>query len=132
MISGHQLVIEARLVVRVHIDARIAGVENAPKFKDGVISGVPGNFMTIIQSKLGSFLPSLAQIIGLQIDPHSYSYSAIRLNQAQGEPTLRTPFDYHRDPKIAPGGVLNWHVDHFSYYLGGDHANYLICYLPVQ
>ena len=110
----------------------LSWLENAPKFKDGVIGGVPGDFMTVIQSKLGSFLPSLAQNIGLQIDPHSYSYSAIRLNQAQGEPTLRAPFDYHRDPKIAPGGVLNWHVDHFSYYLGGDHANYLICYLPVQ
>jgi len=108
-------------------------LESAPKFKDGVIGGIPAHFMGAIQSKIASLIPSLAHIIGIQIDAHSYRYSAIRINQAQGVAhQLRVPFDYHRDPKIAPGGMLNWHLDHFSYYLGGDHANYLICYLPIQ
>jgi hypothetical protein len=107
-------------------------LESAPKFKDSVVRGIPANFMGKIQLKITNLIPDLAQTIGIQIDAALYNYSAIRLNQSQDEPTLRIPFDYYRDPKIAPGGVLNWHVDHFSYYLGGDHVNYLICYLPVK
>jgi hypothetical protein len=30
-----------------------------------------------------------------------------------------------------PGGVLNWHLDHYSYFLYQDHTNWLICYLPI-
>lgn len=107
-------------------------LERSRKFKDGVVGGIPTSFMGKIQSKIANLVPDLAQNIGIQIDAALYNYSAIRLNRSQGEPQLRLPFHYHLDPKIAPGGVLNWHVDHFSYYLGGDHANYLICYLPVK
>ncbi|MBU3633156.1 hypothetical protein [Polynucleobacter sp. AP-Feld-500C-C5] len=107
-------------------------LEGAPKFKDGVVGSIPTNFMGKIQSKIANLIPGLAQNIGIEIDADIYIYSAIRLNRSQGEPALRLPFHYHLDPKIAPGGVLNWHLDHFSYYLGGDHTNYLICYLPVQ
>jgi len=74
----------------------------------------------------------LSYHLGIQIDPNYYGFSAIRVNKTQGKPTLRQPFNYHLDPKISPGGVLNWHIDHFSYYLERDHTNYLICYSPIQ
>ena len=104
----------------------------AQKFKDGVIQDIPDHFIAPAKAKIAQLIPALAKSIGIQIHPTSNAYSAIRLNKAAGEPVLRTPFDIHRDPKISPGGVLNWHLDHYSYYLGGDHTNYFICYLPVK
>ncbi|MCW1777224.1 hypothetical protein NB693_23085 [Pantoea ananatis] len=61
-----------------------------------------------------------------------FGYCAIRIRESHAAPSLRLPFDQHRDPKTAPGGALNWHLDHFSYFLHGDHRNYLICYMPVR
>lgn len=107
-------------------------LREAQKFKDGVIQGIPERFIAPAKGKIAGLIPPLAKAIGINIHPTSNAYSAIRLNQAQGDPTLRTPFDINRDPKISPGGVLNWHLDHYSYYLGGDHTNYFICYLPVK
>lgn len=107
-------------------------LSEAEKFKDGVIQDIPERFIASAKVKIAEVIPSLAKEIGINIHPTRNAYSAIRLNQAQGEATLRIPFDINRDPKISPGGVLNWHLDHYSYYLGGDHTNYLICYLPVK
>ena len=111
--------------------ALIAYLESAQKFHDGVINEIPGPEMAGVQGKIRGLIPDVARALGLEIDPDAYGYSAIRIQRAEGPPTLRTPFDVHRDPKIAPGGVLNWHLDHFSYYLHRDHANWLICYMPV-
>jgi hypothetical protein len=107
-------------------------LSEAQKFKDGVIQDIPEKFIAPAKAKIAQLIPELAKSIGIQIHPTSNAYSAIRLNRAEGEPILRLPFDVHRDPKISPGGVLNWHLDHYSYYLGGDHKNYFICYLPVK
>ena len=30
------------------------------------------------------------------------------------------------------GGVLNWHIDHYTLYFNKDHKNYLICYMPIS
>ena len=87
--------------------------------------------MASIQKKIGALIPGVAQELGLAISPDLYGYCAIRIRRTEDPPTLRIPFNVHQDPKIAPGGVLNWHLDHFSYYLHRDHINWLICYMPV-
>lgn len=110
----------------------IKWLNEAEKFNDGVIQDIPHHLIAPVQIKIAELVPQLANALGINIHPTRNAYSAIRLSQAQGEATLRTPFDINRDPKISPGGVLNWHLDHYSYYLGGDHTNYFICYLPVK
>jgi len=104
---------------------------NAEKFHDGVIGDIPAQSMLPIRSRIENLLPAIAKMMGLSIDPDRFDYCAIRVKESHDTPTLRTPFDKNRDPKTAPGGALNWHLDHFSYYLFGDHTNWLICYLPV-
>ena len=111
--------------------AFIAHLEAANKFFDGVINDIPGPEMASIQKKIGALIPDVAQELGLTINPDLYGYCAIRIQRTEDPPTLRKPFDVHQDPKIAPGGVLNWHLDHFSYYVHRDHTNWLICYIPV-
>jgi hypothetical protein len=110
----------------------LAFLAGAPKFADGVINGIANEQMSSIRRKIEGFLPDIANALGLSICKDRFNYCAIRIQQAHGAPILRKPFDLHRDPKVAPGGVLNWHLDHFSYYLYGDHRNWLICYMPVM
>ncbi|MCP1374082.1 hypothetical protein [Dyella lutea] len=103
----------------------------APKFADGVINGIADEQMSGIRRKIETLIPEIGGMLGLSMCQDRFNYCAIRIREAHGEPVLRTPFNPHRDPKVAPGGVLNWHLDHFSYYLYGDHRNWLICYMPV-
>lgn len=103
----------------------------APKFADGVINGIPDEKMSGIRARIEALIPEIAVLAGLSISVDRFNYCAIRIQEAHGPAVVRKPFDVHRDPKIAPGGVLNWHLDHFSYYLYGDHHNWLICYMPV-
>ena len=107
-------------------------LESAKKFKDGVISDLPELYIESIKKKISKLIPEIADQLGISVHTDRFAYSAIRIQKSEGGPELRLPFDLHRDPKIHPGGVLNWHVDHFSYYLLGDHKNYLICYMPVK
>ncbi len=110
----------------------LAWLKTAHKFTDGVINDIPPALMQSIQKRIQAVLPEIAQEAQLAINRDRYSYCAIRLQQAKGNPPqLRQPFDLHRDPKISEGGVLNWHLDHFSYYLYEDHTNWLICYIPI-
>lgn len=104
---------------------------SAPKFADGVINDIPGEMMSGVRKRIESLVPAVANLMQLSISRNVFQYCAIRIQQSSGEPVLRKPFSLHRDPKIAPGGALNWHLDHFSYYLHGDHKNWLICYMPV-
>lgn len=106
-------------------------LESANKFFDGVINEVPGPEMARIQKKVVALVPEVARKLGLVINSELFGYCAIRIQRTEDPPTLRKPFNVHQDPKIAPGGVLNWHLDHFSYYLHRDHTNWLICYMPV-
>ena len=103
----------------------------APKFADGVINGIPDGKMSGIRQKIKALIPDVASMAGLSICSDRFKYCAIRIQEAHGPAVVRRPFDMHRDPKVAPGGALNWHLDHFSYYLYGDHRNWLICYMPV-
>lgn len=110
----------------------LAFLTNAAKFSDGVINDIPNAEMLSIRRKIESLVPVVAAQLGLSVSHDRFKYCAIRINEAHNPPVLRRPFDMHRDPKVAPGGVLNWHLDHFSYFLYGDHENWLICYMPVM
>jgi hypothetical protein len=110
----------------------LAFLAEAPKFADGVINGIPEACMAGIRAKIEKLVPELGGLLGLSIHNDRFKYCSIRIKEAHGAAVVRTPFDVHRDPKVAPGGVLNWHLDHFSYYLHEDHRNWLICYMPVM
>jgi hypothetical protein len=103
----------------------------APKFADGVINAIPDDLMAAVRGKIEALIPEVAARMGLSICKDQFNYCAIRIHEAHGPAVARLPFNVHRDPKVAPGGVLNWHLDHFSYYLHRDHVNWLICYMPV-
>lgn len=103
----------------------------ADKFSDGVITSIPQPYMAAVTQLIKSILPDLAKALDLQIATNRFGYCAIRINKSNEEPQLKKPFNYHQDPKVAPGGVLNWHIDHYSYYLHQDHTNWLICYIPI-
>ena len=108
-----------------------AFILNADKFSDGVINSIPQPYMAAVTQRINSTLPDLAKALDLQIATNRFSYCAIRIDKSTEEPQLKKPFNYHQDPKVAPGGVLNWHIDHYSYYLNKDHTNWLICYIPI-
>jgi hypothetical protein len=91
----------------------------------------PAEGMLHLKARIESTIPEVADLMGLSIARDRFGYCAIRIKESHGAPTLRMPFDKNRDPKIAPGGALNWHLDHFSYFLHEDHKNFLICYVPV-
>lgn len=106
-------------------------LKTADQFVDGVISDIPSQYMTQIQKRISEFVPDIANDLNLSVSNTNFGYSAIRVTKSNSEPILRKPFNLHQDPKVSPGGVLNWHLDHFSYYLHGDHTNWLICYMPI-
>ncbi len=112
-------------------DGLLRFLEGAEKFHDGVIGDLPAADMQRIQARIAATVPAVAAAMGLAIAADRFGYCAIRIRESHAAPSLRLPFDQHRDPKTAPGGALNWHLDHFSYFLHGDHRNYLICYMPV-
>lgn len=112
-------------------DSLLTQLAAAQKFHDGVIMDFPAEGMRHLKARIESTIPKVADLMGLSIAKDRFGYCAIRINESHGAPTLRKPFDKNRDPKIAPGGALNWHLDHFSYFLHEDHKNFLICYVPV-
>jgi hypothetical protein len=103
----------------------------APNFSDGVITSIPDRHFESIRQRIQAVIPSLVSSLELDIATDRFSYCAIRVQNAVSTPLLRRPFNFHQDPKVAPGGVLNWHLDHYSYYLNRDHTNWLICYVPI-
>jgi hypothetical protein len=132
-LSTHGFAIIPNFVTSSDVSADfINWLSTAKKFNDGVVTDIPDEFMVDIKRKIQGNLPQIAEQIGASINPARNSYCAIRLKKVENEKvTLRQPFDIHRDPKTSEGGVLNWHLDHFSYYLYQDHTNWLICYIPV-
>jgi hypothetical protein len=70
--------------------------------------------MAGIQKKIEAFIPEIASLAGLHISEDSFNYCAIRIAEANTQRIVRKPFDINRDPNVASGGVLNWHLDHFS------------------
>ena len=105
---------------------------SAEKFDDGVIVNIPIHEMQSITERTKSLILNIATQLNISIDRDRFAYSAIRVNESHESPQLIHPFDVHRDPKHLAGGALNWHLDHFSYFLYKDHVNWLICYFPIS
>ena len=101
------------------------------KFVDGVIHGIDSIYYKKINTKMKKIAKRL-QNQNLDISDKKFCYASIRISeQKKNKPILIKPFNIYKDPKILPGGILNWHIDHFTYYFHGDHKNYLICYMPI-
>jgi hypothetical protein len=106
-------------------------LERANNFSDGVIKSIPDKQISSVRQRIKGVIPDLAKGLGLRVALNRFAYCAVRIDESSSAPVLKKPFNLHQDPKVAPGGVLNWHLDHYSYYLHRDHANWLICYLPT-
>ena len=101
------------------------------KFVDGVIHGIDNKFYSKINEKI-SQLASGIQCKNIEISNKKFCYFSIKIKKSKNKkPKLLKPFNVFKDPKVLPGGVLNWHIDHYTYYFHKDHKNYLICYLPI-
>jgi len=101
------------------------------KFVDGVIHGIDNKFYNKINEKI-SLLASNLKNKNLDISNKKFCYFSIRIKKSKDKkPKLIKPFNIFKDPKVLPGGILNWHIDHYTYYFHKDHKNYLICYLPI-
>jgi len=101
------------------------------KFVDGVIHGLDTKFYVNINEKIKKISQSLCNK-DLNISNNKFCYASIRIKKTtNSKTTLIKPFNIFKDPKVSPGGVLNWHIDHFTYYFHHDHKNYLICYMPI-
>ncbi len=101
------------------------------KFVDGVIHGIDNKYYTKINEKI-SQLASGIQSKNIQISNKKFCYFSIKIKKSKDKkPKLLKPFNVFKDPKVLPGGILNWHIDHYTYYFHKDHKNYLICYLPI-
>ncbi len=101
------------------------------KFVDGVIHGIDDQYYAKINQKIKEISKKLKNR-NLDISTSKFCYACIRIKkQKSKKPKLVKPFNIYKDPKILPGGVLNWHIDHYTYYFHNDHKNYLICYMPI-
>jgi hypothetical protein len=101
------------------------------KFVDGVIHGLDTKFYINIDKKIKKISQGLNNK-DLNISSNKFCYASIRIKKTTNpKAKLIKPFNIYKDPKVSPGGVLNWHIDHFTYYFHKDHKNYLICYMPI-
>lgn len=106
-------------------------LEKKEKFVDGVIHGIDKKFYLNINKKIKELSKKLNNK-NLNISDKKFSYASIKIKKTHSKKSkLIKPFNIYKDPKISPGGVLNWHIDHFTYYFHNDHKNYLICYMPI-
>ena len=98
---------------------------------DGVVHGIDNKFYDKINSKISELASHLVND-SLEISKKNFCYFSIKIKKTTNKKSkLIKPFNIYKDPKVLPGGVLNWHIDHYTYYFHKDHKNYLICYLPI-
>ena len=101
------------------------------KFVDGVIHRINNDYYIKINKKIKKIAKQLNNK-NLDISDKKFCYACIKINkQKKSKAKLIKPFNIYKDPKILAGGVLNWHIDHYTYYFHNDHKNYLICYMPI-
>ena len=101
------------------------------KFVDGVVHGIDNKFYDKINNKISKLASNLVND-SLEISKKNFCYFSIKIKKTKNKkPKLIKPFNIYKDPKVLPGGILNWHIDHYTYYFHKDHKNYLICYLPI-
>lgn len=96
----------------------------------GTIQQVPKNIRILLATLLQPLLLAFRKTLNLRLSDE-LAFCAIRVRKSSGKRQLNIPFNYHSDPVIDNSGSLNWHLDHYSYFLHKDHKNYLICYIPV-
>lgn len=96
----------------------------------GTIQKIPENLRTFLASLFRPLLPNFRNNLDLRLSD-DLAFCAIRISKADSKRKLNIPFNYHSDPVIDNSGALNWHLDHYSYFLHKDHRNYLICYIPI-
>ena len=109
----------------------ISYLRKKEKFVDGVIHGIDKKFYLNINKKIQEVSKKLNNK-NLDISDKKFCYASIKIKKTNSKKSkLIKPFNIYKDPKISPGGVLNWHIDHFTYYFHNDHKNYLICYMPI-
>ena len=101
------------------------------KFVDGVVHGIDKKFYEKINFKIANLASNLASK-DLEISNKKFCYFSIKIKKTKSKKSkLIKPFNIYKDPKVLPGGILNWHIDHYTYFFHKDHKNYLICYLPI-
>ncbi len=101
------------------------------KFVDGVIHGIDNRFYDKINYKISQLASNLYSR-NLEISNKKFCYFSIKIRKSNSKKSkLIKPFNIYKDPKVLPGGILNWHIDHYTYFFHKDHKNYLICYLPI-
>ena len=106
-------------------------VKKKEKFVDGVVHGLEDKYYTSINTKIKEIAKNLNNK-DLNISDKKFSYASIRIKKnIKPKAKLIKPFNIFKDPKVLPGGGLNWHIDHYTYFFHNDHKNYLICYMPI-
>ena len=105
-------------------------LQNLERNFTGAIQQVPKSLCNLLVSLFQPLLPAFRKNLDLKL-ADELSFCAIRVQKNNGKRRLNLPFNYHSDPVIDPSGALNWHLDHYSYFLHKDHKNYLICYIPI-
>ena len=106
-------------------------VKKKEKFVDGVVHGLEDKYYTSINTKIKEIAKNLNNK-NLNISDKKFCYASIRIKKnIKPKAKLIKPFNIFSDPKVLPGGGLNWHIDHYTYFFHNDHKNYLICYMPI-
>lgn len=132
-IAHHGFIVINNFIAQTEIHPNLNKyLANANCFSDGVIKSIPNTQMSSIRQRIKGVIPDLANALRLRIALNRFAYCAVRIDKSSSAPELKKPFNLHQDPKASPGGVLNWHLDHYSYYIYQDHINWLICYIPTH
>ena len=98
-------------------------IKKKDKFVDGVVHGLDKKYYSKIDKKI-KILAKLLKSKNLNISDKKFGYTSIRIKKTKNTKSkLIKPFNFHKDPKVMPGGVLNWHIDHFMYWFS--------CYDPT-
>ena len=86
------------------------------KFVDGVIHGIDEKFYSNINNKISNLSSNLISK-NLEISNDKFCYFSIKIKKSKNKKSkLIKPFNIYKDPKVLPGGILNWHIDHYTYY----------------
>ena len=96
----------------------------------GAIQQIPVNLRKFLTSLFRPLLTNFRKNLNLHLSSE-FAFCAIRVSKTDENRQLNIPFNYHTDPVVDNSGALNWHLDHYSYYLHKDYRNYLICYIPI-
>ena len=106
-------------------------LKKSKKNPDGVIYPIPDNYLCNIRKKISNQIDPISDKLNLVTSKKNRFICSIRINESKISFIKQKEFNIYKDPKIAQGGALNWHIDHFSYFFFNDHKNWLISYMPI-